>query len=66
MNYNENEIKTLEKLDRMYMATIRAHLKYRAEFTKGQVRGAELAYLALAFAPSGCIWLDVDDAFRGE
>ena len=66
MNYNENEIKTLEKLDRMYMATIRTHLKYRAEFTKGQVRGAELAYLALALAPARFVWADVDDVFRGE
>jgi len=66
MNYNDNEIKTLEKLDRMYMATIKTHLKYRTEFTKGQVSGAELAYLALALAPARFVWADVDDVFRGE
>jgi hypothetical protein len=66
MNYNETEIELRKKLDRMYMATIRAHLKYKTDFTKGQVSGAELSYIALALVPSGCVWLDVDDAFRGD
>jgi hypothetical protein len=66
MKYNETEIELMKKLDRMYMATIRAHLKYKTDFTKGQVSGAEVAYLALALAPAGFGWSDVDDAFRGE
>ena len=66
MNYNETEIELMKKLDRMYMATIKTHLKYRTEFTKGQVSGAELAYLALALAPARFVWADVDDVFRGE
>ena len=66
MNYNETEIELMKKLDRMYMATIKTHLKYRTEFTKGQVSGAELAYIALALAPARFVWADVDDVFRGE
>ena len=66
MKYNETEIELMKKLDRMYMATIRAHLKYRSDFTKGQVSGAEVAYIALALAPAGFVWVDVDEIFRGE
>ena len=66
MNYNDNEIKTMEQLDSMYMAAIRAHLKCRTRFSKGQVAGVELAYVALNLPPVGIIEVDVDEIFRGE
>ena len=66
MNYNDNEIKTLEQLDQMYMAAIQTYLKYRTRFSKGQVSGMELSYIALNLAPAEFIQMDVDDVFRGE
>ena len=65
MKYND-EIKTMEQLDSMYMAAIRAHLKCQTRFSKGQVAGVELAYIALNLPPVGIIEVDVDDIFRGE
>ena len=64
MNYNDNEIKTLEQLDAMYMAAIKTYLKYRTRFSKGQVSGMELAYIALNLSPAGFIQMDVDEIFR--
>jgi len=66
MNYNDNEIKTMKQLDAMYMAAIKTYLKYRTRFSKGQVSGMELAYIALNLAPAGFIEMDVDDVFREE
>ncbi len=66
MIYNETEIELMKKLDVLYMATIRTYLRFRSHFSKGQVSGAELAYIALVLAPEEFIQVDVDDIFRGE
>lgn len=66
MEYNEKEIKTMQKLDSLYMAAIRAHLVYQTDFTRGQVSGVELAYMALNLEPVGFAWVHVDEIFREE
>ena len=66
MNYNDNEIKTLEQLDAMYMAAIKTYLKCQTRFSKGQVSGMELAYVALNLTPAEFIRVDVDEIFREE
>jgi hypothetical protein len=64
MNYNDNEIKTLKQLDAMYMAAIKTYLKCQTRFSKGQVSGMELSYIALNLAPAEFIQVDVDEIFR--
>ena len=59
-------IKTMERLDSMYMAAIRAHLKCQTRFSKGQVAGVELAYIALNLLPVDIIEVDVDEIFRED
>ena len=66
MNYNDNEIKTMKQLDAMYMAAIKTYLKCQTRFSKGQVSGMELSYIALNLSPAGFIQVDVDEIFRGE
>ena len=56
--------KTMGRLDSMYMAAIRAHLKCQTRFSKGQVAGVGLAYIALNLLPVEIIEVDVDEIFR--
>jgi hypothetical protein len=59
-------IKTMERLDSMYMAAIRAHLECQTRFSKGQVAGVGLAYIALNLLPVDIIEVDVDEIFRED